>query len=161
LTGEVSVGYRDQSTPNAGVGGTGYSGLTLAAALTRQLGRESTLAVYASRSTTPSAFEQNGFYVSSSLQGTLQLPLPAELQLRCGLGYQWNDYRTAASEIGRPREDRLLGWQVGLRRPVRPNLLLSADFRREERRSNVDTFDTDANRFFFQLEWDLFGAPPR
>jgi len=44
---------------------------------------------------------------------------------------------------------------------VRSNLFLSADYRREERRSNVDTFDTDATRFFFQLEWDLFGLPPR
>jgi hypothetical protein len=161
LTGEVSVAYRDQSTPNAGLGGTGFSGLTLSAALTRQLGRESTLAVYASRATPPSAFEQNGFYVSSALQGTLQVPLPVEFQLRGGLGYQWNDYRTIASEIGAPREDRILGWYVGLRRPVRHNLFLSAAYRGEERQSNIDTFDTDANGLYLQLEWDLFGAPPR
>jgi hypothetical protein len=161
LTGEVSVAYRDQSTPNAAPGGTGFSGLTLSAALTRQLGRESTLAVYASRATPASAFEQNGFYVSSALQGTLQVPLPAEFQLRGGLGYQWNDYRTIASEIGLPREDRILGWYVGLRRPVRQNLFLSAAYRGEDRRSNIDTFDTDANGLYLQLEWDLFGAPPR
>ena len=89
------------------------------------------------------------------------MPLPAEFQLRGGLGYQWNDYRTVASEIGRPREDRILGWHVGLRRPVRPNLFLSAAYRSEDRRSNIDTFDTDANGLYFQLEWDLFGAPPR
>ena len=161
LTGEVSVAYRDQSTPNAGLGGTGFSGVTLSAALTRQLGRESTLAVYASRATPPSAFEENGFYVSSALQGTLQVPLPAEFQLRGGLGYQWNDYRTIASEIGLPREDRILGWYVGLRRPVRQNLFLSAAYRGEDRQSNIDTFDTDANGLYLQLEWDLFGAPPR
>jgi hypothetical protein len=161
LTGELSVGYRDQSTPNAGVGGTGYSGLTLSAALTRQLGRESTLAVYASRSTPPSAYEQNGFYVSSAVQGTLLVPLPAEFQIRGGLGYQWNDYRTAASEIGAPREDRILAWHVGLRRPVRPNLFLSAAFRSEDRQSNVGTLDTDADGFYFQLEWDILGSAPR
>lgn len=161
LTGEVSVAYRDQSTPSAALGGTGFAGLTLSAALTRQLGRESTLAVYASRSTPPSAFEQNGFYVSSALQGTLQVPLPAEFQLRGGLGYQWNDYRTIASEIGAPREDRILGWYVGLRRPVLQNLFLSAAYRGEDRESNIDTFNTDANGLYFQLEWDLFGAPPR
>jgi hypothetical protein len=160
-TGEVSVGYRDQSTPNAGLGGTGYAGLTLSAALTRQFGRESTLAFYANRSTPPSAYEQNGFYVSSGLQGTLQVPLPAAFQLRGGAGYQWNDYRTMASAIGAPREDRILGWSVGLRRPVRPNLFLSATYRHEDRRSNVDTFDTEAEGLYFQLEWDIFGAPPR
>jgi hypothetical protein len=161
LTGELSVGYRDQSTPNAGAGGKGYKGLTLSAALTRQLGRDSTFAFYASRSTPVSAFEENGFYVSSSLQGTLQLPLPAQFQVRGGLGYQWNDYRTVASEIGRPREDRILGWHVGLRRPLRSDLFVSGAYRSEDRRSNVDAFDTDANGFYFQIEWDPFGGQSR
>jgi hypothetical protein len=161
LTGELSVGYRNQDTPNAGTGGTSYSGLTLGAALTRQLGREALLSAYASRSTPPSAYEENGFYVSTSVQGTLQVPMPARFQLRGGLGYQWNDYRTVSSEIGQPREDRILGWYVGLRRPVRTNLFLSAAYRSEDRTSNVDTFDTDADGFYFQLEWDIFGDPRR
>ena len=108
-----------------------------------------------------SAYERNGFYVSSGVQGTLQVPLLAQLQARGGLGYQWNDYRTVASEIGRSREDRILGWYVGLRRPVRRNLFLSGAYRSEDRRSNVDAFDTNADGFYFQLEWDIFGTPPR
>ena len=161
LTGEVSVGYRSQDSPNAGPGGTSYSGLTLGAALTRQIGREALFSVYASRSTPPSAYEENAFYVSTGLQGTLQVPMPAQFQLRGGLGYQWNDYRTVASEICQPREDRILGWYVGLRRPVVRNLFLSGAYRSEDRTSNVDTFDTDADGFYFQLEWDLFGDPRR
>ena len=66
-----------------------------------------------------------------------------------------------AIEIGGPREDRILGWYVGLRRPIRHNLFLSGAYRSEDRRSNVDTFDTDADGFYFQLEWDIFGSPPR
>ncbi len=161
LSGDVSVGYRSQDSPNAGPGGTSYSGLTMSAALTRQLGREASLAVYASRSTPVSAYEENAFYVSTGLQGTLQVPLPAQFQVRGGVGYQWNDYRTVATGIGSPREDRILGWHVGLRRPVRPNLFLSAAYRSEDRRSNVDDFDTNTNGFYLQLEWDIFGAPPR
>jgi hypothetical protein len=161
LTGELSVGYRNQSTPRAAAGGTSYSGLTLSAALLRQLGHDSSLGLLASRSTPVSAYERNGFYVSSGVQGTLQVPLPAQVQARGGLGYQWNDYRTVASEIGRPREDRILGWYAGLRRPVRRNLFLSGAYRSEHRRSNVDAFDTQASGFYFQLEWDLFGTPPR
>ena len=161
LTGNVSVGYRSQDSPNAGPGGTSYSGLVMSAALTRQLGRDASLGIYASRTTPVSAYEENGFYVSNSVQGTLQLPLPAQLQLQGGVGYQWNDYRTVAIEIGSPREDRILGWYVGLRRPVRSNLFLSGAYRSEDRRSNVDTFDTNADGFYFQLEWDIFGAPSR
>jgi hypothetical protein len=161
LTGEVSVGYRSQDSPNAGPGGTSYSGLTLGAALTRQLGREALLSVYASRSTPPSAYEENAFYVSTGLQGTLQVPMPAQFQLRGGLGYQWNDYRTVASEIGQPREDRILGWYVGLRRPVLRNLFLSGAYRSEDRTSNIGTFETDADGVYFQLEWDIFGEPRR
>ena len=161
LTGELRVGYRSQDSPNAGPGGTSYSGFVMSAALNRQLGTESSLGIYASRTTPVSAYEQNGFYVSNSVQGTLQLPLPAQFEVQGGLGYQWNDYRTVAIEIGAPREDRILGWYVGLRRPVRSNLFLSGAYRSEDRKSNIDTFDTDADGFYFQLEWDIFGTPPR
>jgi hypothetical protein len=161
LTGDLAVAYRNQGSPNAGPGGTGYSGLTLAARLVRQLGPEATLAVSANRSTPVSAYEENAFYVFTVLQGALQVPLPARFQLRGGVGYQWNDYRTVASDLGRPRADRILGWYVGLRRPVRHNLFLSAAYRSEDRQSNVDAFDTDADGLYFQLEWDIFGAAPR
>ncbi len=87
--------------------------------------------------------------------------MPAQFQLRGGLGYQWNDYRTVSSEIGRPREDRILGWYVGLRRPIVHGLYVSGAYRSEDRNSNVDTFDTDADGFYVQLEWDIFGGVAR
>jgi hypothetical protein len=161
LNGQVAVGYRSQDNPNAGPGGESYSGLTMSAGLIRELGRDSTVSAYATRSTPVSAYQANGFYVSTAVQGTAQVPAPAQFQLRGGLGYQWNDYRTVASEIGVPREDRIFAWFVGLRRPVRPNLFLSGAYRKEDRRSNVDTFDTNADGFYLQLEWDIFGNPPR
>lgn len=160
-TGQLSVGYRDQESPNAGEGGTRYSGLSMAAMLTRQLRPESTLSVYASRSTPVSAYGENAFYVSTALQGSLQVPLPLALQLRGGAGYQWNDYRTNDLEAGVPREDRILAWYVGLRRPIRSQLFLAGAFRREERRSNIDRFDSEASGFVLSLEWDIFGTAPR
>ncbi len=161
LTGELSLGYRSQDAPNAGPNGTRYSGLTLRAALNRELGREARVSLFASRSTPVSAYEDNAFYVSTGVQGVLQVPLVAKVELRGGLGYQWNDYRTIAEGIGAPREDRILGWFVGLRRPVARKLSLGAAYRSEDRRSNVNRFDTNADGFYLQLEWDIFGAPPR
>jgi hypothetical protein len=161
LTGELSVGYRSQDTPNAGPGGQSYSGFIMSASLQRELGQDATVSVYANRSTPLSAFEQNAFYVSTGVQGVLEVPLPARFEARGGAGYQWNDYRTNSIELGSPREDRILGWFVGLRRPIARKLSLSAAYRKEERSSNIDNFDTDADGIYLQLEWDIFGAPPR
>jgi hypothetical protein len=161
LTGELAVGYRHQTSPNAAAGGTRYSGLTWTGALERRLSPDASLGLFLSRTTPVSAFEQNAFYVATSLQGSLVLPLPLELQLNGGLGYQWNDYRTVASDIGAPREDRLLGWFVGLRRPVHRRLYLSALYRTEDRRSNLDQFDTETDGFYIQLEWNPLGPPLR
>jgi len=161
LTGQLAVGYRSQDTPNAGAGGQSYSGLTLSASLLRELGTDARVSLYATRSTPVSAFEDNGFYVTTGVQGVLEVPLFARFEARGGVGYQWNDYQTIAEEIGAPREDRILGWFVGLRRPIARQLSLSGAYRREDRRSNIDTFDTEAEGLYLQLEWDLFGAPPR
>ena len=161
LIGQLAVGYSSEDTPNAGPGGQSYSGFTLQAALQRELGRDAQFSVYATRSTPPSAFEDNAFYVSTGVQGVLKLPLVAKLELRTGLGYQWNDYKTIAEEIGSPREDRILGWFVGLRRPIARNFSLAGAYRTEDRSSNIDKFDTDSDGFYLQLEWDIFGAPPR
>jgi hypothetical protein len=89
------------------------------------------------------------------------LPLPFEVQLNGGLGYQWNDYRTIASEIGEPREDRLLAWSVGLRRAIHRRLYLSGLYRAEDRRSNLDQFVVDTDGFYVQLEWNPLGPAAR
>ena len=47
---------------------------------------------------------------------------------------------------------------MGLRRPIGHKLYLSGAYRSEDRTSNVNTFTTDADGFYFQLEWDIFGG---
>jgi hypothetical protein len=161
LSGSVGAGYRHQTSPNAGPDGRVYSGFVMNGSLTRQFSPDSSVTLYLDRSTPVSAYEENGFYVSTGVQGAARVPLPLELQLQGGLGYQWNDYRTPDSEIGVPREDRILALYVGLRRPIRRQLFVAATYRREERRSNVDRFDTNTDGFYLQLEWDIFGTAPR
>lgn len=161
LSGQLSFGYRSQSNPRAGEGGRSYSGLTASGTLTQQLGRQSRVSLYLSRTTPASAFEANGFYVASSAQVAAQLPLPLSLELRGGLGWQSSSYRTAAVEIGAPRQDRLLDWSVGLRRPLPGRLAASASYRAERRRSNIGRFDVDSDGFVLQLEWDALGGGGR
>jgi hypothetical protein len=161
LTGIVSVAYRSQDAPNAGPGGQSFSGVTLQASLVRELGQDATFSAYATRQTPLSAFEENAFYVSTGLQGMLQVPLVARFELRGGAGYQWNDYQTVALEIGAPREDRIFGWFVGLRREIAHKLALTGAYRKELRSSNIERFETDAGGLYLQLEWDIFGATRR
>jgi Putative beta-barrel porin 2 len=161
LTGELAVGYRNQTSPNAAPGGTRYSGLTWRGALQRRLSPDASVGLFLTRATPVSAYEENGFYVSTALQGTLVAPLPLAFQLDGALGYRWNDYRTVAAEIGVPREDRMLSWSVGLRRPIHHRLYLSGMYRAENRRSNVGQFDVDTSGFYVQLEWNPLGPPAR
>jgi hypothetical protein len=161
VSGSVSFGYRDQTSPNGGPGGRSYRGFVMSGSVSRQLGPESTVTLFLNRSTPVSAFQDNAFYVTTGLQGAARLPLPAALQLQAGLGYQWNDYRVVAESIGEPRADRIFALYVGLRRPIHRQLFVAANYRREQRRSNLDEFDTNTDGFFLQLEWDIFGNPPR
>jgi hypothetical protein len=160
LTGELSLGYRNQTSPNAGEGGTHYSGLIMGGSLTKQFSRHSDVTLFLNRSTPVSAFENNAYYVFTSVQGAGRFPLPLELQLQGGVGYQWNDYRTVSAEIGEPRRDEILSYYVGLRRALVRQLFLSAIYRAERRRSNLDRFDTNPDGFVLQLEWDIFGNTP-
>ena len=157
VSGELMLGYRDQESPNAGAGGTRYSGFTMGGSVTKQFTHESAVTLFVNRSTPVSAFEDNAFYVFTAVQGTGRFPLPLEFQLRGGLGYQWTDYRTVATGAGEPRADRIFGYHLGLRRVVVRQLFLSAVYRREERRSNLERFNTDSDGFYVQLEWDIFG----
>jgi hypothetical protein len=157
LTGELAVAYRSQTNPNAGPGGTHYGGLTWSGSLQRRLSPDAALGIFLSRTTPVSAFEENGFYVSTWIQGTLVMPLPLELQLDGALGYRWNDYRTIAAGTDAPRADRILDWAVGLRRPIGRRLYLSGMYRAEERRSNLDQFVVDSDGFYIQLEWKPLG----
>jgi hypothetical protein len=160
LTGQLSLGYRNQTSPNGGEGGRHYSGFIMSGSLTKQFTRRSDVTLFLNRSTPVSAFEDNAFYVFTSVQGAGRFPLPLELQLQGGVGYQWNDYRTVAIEIGEPRRDTILSYYVGLRRALVEQLFLSAIYRGERRRSNIDRFDVNPDGFILQLEWDIFGNTP-
>jgi hypothetical protein len=129
--------------------------------LQRRLSPEATMGLTLSRSTPVSSFEQNGYYVATLLQGSIALPLPFEVQFDGGLGYQWNDYRIKANGIDEPRADRLLGWYVGLRRPLHRRLYLSGLYRAEDRRSNLDAYETDTSGFYIQLQWNPIGPAAR
>ena len=129
----------------------------MAGNLTRQFSRSSSLSVLLNRSTPVSNFEDNGFYVNTSIQGSVSAGLPWQMNADAGLGYSWNDYDLPTAELGVPREDRILGLYAGLRRYIGQRWWVSAFYRREQRRSNLDDFDTTSDGFLVQVNWGLFG----
>ncbi len=153
----VSLGYQSQRNPDAGEGGKSYRGVTLDGRIRKEFSRAANLTLTMSRDTQISAFEDNGFYVSTAVRAEVGLPMPFSLALRGGADHRWNDYRTNASEVGEPRADRLLGWTLGLGRPLTRWSYLRADYRRDRRRSNLSRLDTDLHGFTIQVGFGVFG----
>ena len=156
VTGHLNLGYRDQRNPDAGPGGTHYQGLSATAQLVKEFTRSTNLVLTASRSTPPSAFESNGFFVATMVRGELNFGLPASFIALLGAGHHHNEYRVVSPEIGAPREDRMTSWMAGLGRPITDWVLVRADYRYEQRASNLDQFDTDGHALTVQLGVRLY-----
>jgi hypothetical protein len=153
----MSLGYQSQENPQAGAGGRDYRGVTVDGRIRKEFSRASSLTLAMSRDTQVSAFEDNGFYVSTAVRAEVGLPLPFSVALRGGAEHRWNDYRTTASEIGERRADRLFGWTLGLGRPLTRWSYVRADYRHDQRRSNLSRLDTDLDGFTIQIGFGAFG----
>lgn len=153
----LSVGYQSQENPQAGAGGRDYRGVTVDGRIRKEFSRASSLTLAMSRDTQVSAFEDNGFYVSTAVRAEVGLPLPFSVALRGGAEHRWNDYKTTASEIGERRADRLFGWTLGLGRPLTRWSYVRADYRHDRRRSNLSRLATDLDGFTIQIGFGAFG----
>jgi hypothetical protein len=159
LMAELQIGYRNERSPGAAASGTRYGGVAGSLHLTKDFTRGTRFEIVGSRSTPPSAFEQNAFYVASAVEAELGLQLPLSFSARGGAGYHWNDYKTVAAGLGAPRKDRIFGWSAGLGRPITRWAFVRADYRRDRRDSNLDVFDITTEALTVQLGIGLFAAP--
>jgi len=161
LSGRASAGYTRRDSPHAAAGGDRFRGLTFGAQLKREFGRSSNLVITANRSTELSAFEENAFYVTTSVQGVLTAPLPLSLSVVVGGGYHVNRYETAAAELGSARRDRITYWLAGVGRSITRWAFVRADYRHDRRDSNIDFFDQTTHAFYAQLGLGFVGEPTR
>ena len=152
LTGQLSLGYRSQTSPQAPESGRRFRGLVASGSVSKALGETSWLTLAVSRATPVSNFESNAFYISTHVGASLVVPLPLALSLDSGVDHRWNDYRTDASELGVPRRDRILGWRAGLRRSLKGMTGVAVSYRRERRHSNLDRFDNTTDGLMVQLD---------
>jgi hypothetical protein len=149
VRGELAVGFRTQENPNAGAEGRRFEDWVASARLSKEFARGALLQAGGGRATFPSAFEENGFYVSNFGALDLTLPLPLGVAASAGLSYRVNDYRVSAG-AGEPRRDTLRGWALGLGRPLTRWGFLRLDYREDRRRSNLPAFDTDTHSLLIQ-----------
>jgi hypothetical protein len=148
---ELGVGYDRRRSPRAMGEGRAFDGLGAALALRRELGEESVVELGAGRGTRLSNFEDNAFYVASSVFAQWTRMAPLSLSVSAGAGYHWNDYRVASASLGEPRADRIFGWNVGLGRSLSRWAYVRADYSRQQRSSNLAVFENTTDALVVQL----------
>jgi hypothetical protein len=156
----VTVGLRSQTNPLAEGESGSWDGLTLAGSLRRQIGHSTVAEVQAIRANQPSAYDTNAFYVNSSVLASLTTTGPLEVWFRGGIGFLRNAYPNDAPGLSAPRRDDIVAWSIGLGRDLGWRAWVRADYRREERESNVPGFDVTTDGFVIQLGFGLFGPGP-
>jgi len=159
-SGAVTAGFRSQTNPLAQGASASYKGLTLGGTLRRELGHSSSLELQLNRSTEPSAYDTNAYYVTNSIVATLSVPAPGQFWARGSLGWLRNGYPNDAPGIAAPRRDDILGWTLGLGREIGWRAWARVDYRRERRNSNLAGFDVTTDGFVVQLGVGLFGQGP-
>ena len=159
--GNIMLGWTRQENPQAPAEARSFNGFTANATIRRDLGYSSTIALTAVRATHPSGFGNDGFFVTTAGQLEVAFLLPFAVSFQGGTGYHVNQYRAVAPEIGRPRRDQITYWSVGLGRAVGRWGFWRVDYRREQRNSNIDTFDNIANTFVVRVGVGYFGEAKR
>jgi hypothetical protein len=156
----VQAGFRHQTNPEATGESRSYDGLVLGGSLRRELGSATSVELGFNRSTDPSGFDTNAYYVNNSVVLSLNAPLPFEAWLRGAVGFLRNDYPNVATGLAEPRRDDIVGWSVGIGRNLGWRGFIRADYRRDRRTSNVQGYDVTTSGFMIQLGLGLFGPGP-
>jgi hypothetical protein len=157
-SGSLTVGLRRQTNPFGTGGSEDFTGVTLGGTLRRELGHSLSLGLRFTRTTLPSAFENNAYYVNNSITALLDVPLPLALWAQGSAGFLRNTYPTVSESIGTSRRDDIWLWTVGIGRQLGWRSWLRADYRREERSSNISGFDVTTDGFLIQFGIGRMGA---
>jgi hypothetical protein len=158
---ELGAGYSDERNPLAGPGGQEYSGLLFSGRIARELSPGSTISLTGSRGTLPSGYEANGFYLSSAVEADLQFQLPLNVAFHGAVGYRWNDYNVPTVGTDVLRADQVLGYSLGLGRPLTRWAFLRVDYQLQHRTSNVPGLSVDTHSFILELGAGYIGGAPQ
>jgi hypothetical protein len=156
-SGSVTVGFRSQANPLAKGESASFNGITLGGSLRRELGRATSVDLLWNRSTAPSSYDTNAYYVTNSIVASVSFPAPFEVWGRASAGFYHNGYPNDAPGLGEPRSDDIFGWSIGVGRQIGWRAWVRADYRRERRNSNLPGYDVTTSGFVVQMGVGLFG----
>src|SRR5574341_173253 len=156
----LTLGLRRQTNPLATGESRSWNGITLGGSLRRELGHSTFAEVQATRSSEPSGYDSNAYYVNNSVSASLTTAGPFEPWLRGGVGFLRNNYPNDAPGLSEPRRDDLFGWTLGIGRTLGWRAWVRADYRRERRDSNLPAFDVSTDGFVILMGLGLFGPEP-
>ncbi len=150
LRGQVRAGYTRQSF-NQSLVPQAYTGFVADVRLTRRFGESTALDFTLGRRTNPSAYQENGFYLSN--YGSVQFVVPITEKLRLSTnGFLFgNSYPLADDSTGLERSDKAISGAVGLSYFWTPLSFLSVDYRHDRRNSNLEQFSYRNNAVQFMV----------
>jgi hypothetical protein len=143
LRGEIHAGYATQRFEQATVS-QDFSGFVADASLTRDFGEMAALTALVGRRTSPSAFEENGYYVSNYGRVQFISPFARNFRVTFTGAFFLNDYPVADGS-GVIRNDDILSAGAGLAYFFTPLTYLSMDYRHDQRNSNIELFAYRSN----------------
>ncbi len=143
LRGEMSAGYTTQRFEFAGVP-QDFTGFVAEASLLRDFGEAAALNVRAGRRTTPSSFDQNGYYISNYGWAQFIAPFARNFRLTVTGAFYLNDY--PVPDVNNVlRNDDIFSGGAGLAYFFTPLSYLSFDYRHDQRNSSIDLFAYRSN----------------
>ena len=150
LIGRVRVGYTNQTSAQSIVAQS-YSGFVADVGLTRQFGTASALGFTVGRRTSPSAFQENGFYLSNYGTAQFVAPIVEKLRFSANAAFFGNNYPLADVATGIDRRDLTFTGSVGVAYFWTPLSFVSVDYRHDRRDSNLDRFSYRNNAVQFMV----------
>jgi hypothetical protein len=148
LVGQARVGFRDQEFGQQD-GRQSYRGLVADVNLTRYFGETTALEAQAGRMTSPSNYEQNGYFVSNYLNLRFAFPLVRNLRMNTGASLFNNSYSLPSIGTGTLREDRsTTGW-LGASYYFSRRGFFEFTYRHERRNSKLDQYNYRNNVIMF------------
>ena len=143
LRGEIHAGYANQRFDHA-TAPQDYSGFVADVSLTRDFGDAAALTARAGRRTNPSAFDENGYYVSNYARLQFISPFARNLRMTLTAAFFLNDYPVPDANAVL-RNDDIVSGGAGLAYFFTPLTFLSVDYRHDRRNSNLELFSYRSN----------------